>query len=195
MDGRSKILEALGKDIQRESPLPVIPESGTMLPDPVAKFTAVLESIGGNTLAVDHWDEIDWHLNQRYENRARRINLIPELRNVTGDAAFNGDAHQFENVTVTIIRGHFGVAENGAVWITDDCMGDRALPFICEHLAVVIRSPDILPTLHDAYTRIGKDSYDFGTFIAGPSKTADIEQSLVLGAHGPKSMTVFLMRR
>ena len=48
--------------------------------------------------------------------------------------------------------------------------------------------------MQHAYERIGSSNPNFGTFIAGPSKTADIEQSLVLGAHGPKTLTVFLLR-
>jgi len=47
--------------------------------------------------------------------------------------------------------------------------------------------------MHHAYDRIGDADYGFGLFLAGPSKTADIEQSLVLGAHGSRSMTVFLV--
>lgn len=51
--------------------------------------------------------------------------------------------------------------------------------------------------MHAAYDRIAAleaaAAYGFSTFIAGPSKTADIEQSLVLGAHGPISLTVFLL--
>ena len=47
--------------------------------------------------------------------------------------------------------------------------------------------------MHHAYDRIAQAEYPFGLFLAGPSKTADIEQSLVLGAHGSRSMTVFLL--
>jgi L-lactate dehydrogenase complex protein LldG len=90
------------------------------------------------------------------------------------------------------VNAIFAVAENGAVWITNDEMRIRALPFICEHLAVVINKKDIVNNMQEAYERIGNNAYDFGVFIAGPSKTADIEQSLVLGAHGPKTMTVFI---
>jgi L-lactate dehydrogenase complex protein LldG len=77
--------------------------------------------------------------------------------------------------------------------VTEDVIGQRVLPFICQHLAVVVDAKNIVPTMHEAYQRIGDSLYGFGTFIAGPSKTADIEQSLVLGAHGPRSMTVFLL--
>jgi L-lactate dehydrogenase complex protein LldG len=98
-----------------------------------------------------------------------------------------------ENVQLAILTGAFAVAENGAVWITSDAMGDRALPFICEHLALIVRRSNIVDTMRQAYERIGASAHDFGTFIAGPSKTADIEQSLVLGAHGPKSLTLFLV--
>jgi len=59
--------------------------------------------------------------------------------------------------------------------------------------AVIINADAIVPTMHHAYERTSATNYGFGTFIAGPSKTADIEQSLVIGAHGPRSMTVFVI--
>ncbi|MDB5022907.1 MAG: lactate utilization protein [Mucilaginibacter sp.] len=71
-------------------------------------------------------------------------------------------------------------------------MGQRALPF-SQHLAVIIEADAIAASMHEAYKRINQANYGFGSFIAGPSKTADIEQSLVIGAHGPKSMTVFIL--
>jgi len=103
------------------------------------------------------------------------------------------DPHGLENVELAILEAHFGVAENGACWITEDRMIERALPFIAQNLALVIHKKDIVLHMHEAYQRIADAGYGFGTFIAGPSKTADIEQSLVLGAHGPRSMTVFLI--
>ena len=185
-------MESLEKNKPKESPLPALPDSGISLADPVEKFRTILESIGGTVVSVSRWEEIAAYLSQYFQTEARWINRVPELSKVS-TVELNGAPHQFENVFLTILKGHFGVAENGAVWITNDDMGDRALPFICEHLSVIIHAGDILPTLHEAYDKIDNANYDFGTFIAGPSKTADIEQSLVLGAHGPKSMTVFLL--
>jgi L-lactate dehydrogenase complex protein LldG len=47
--------------------------------------------------------------------------------------------------------------------------------------------------MHQAYEQISSADYGFGVFLAGPSKTADIEQSLVLGAHGARGLVVFLV--
>lgn len=46
--------------------------------------------------------------------------------------------------------------------------------------------------MHEAYSRTEKGGYDYGVFMSGPSKTADIEQALVFGAHGPIQVLVVL---
>ena len=63
----------------------------------------------------------------------------------------------------------------------------RALYFIAQNIVTVLDEKDILNNMHEAYTKINFEDSGYGVFISGPSKTADIEQSLVIGAHGPKS--------
>jgi L-lactate dehydrogenase complex protein LldG len=134
---------------------------------------------------------VDELILQHYPSDARIISM---LAGSSFEKLLAADApRQFENVDVMIVQAHLGVSENGAVWITEEAMGDRVLPFICEHLVVLLHQDKIVPTLQEAYIQIGQADYEYGTFIAGPSKTADIEQSLVLGAHGPKTMTVLLL--
>jgi L-lactate dehydrogenase complex protein LldG len=155
--------------------------------DAVTKFRETLVAIGGSVVEVQNESEI----------MGRLAALLPPK----GDANVIGTDHHekpqhphtLQNTDVAIIRGEFAVAENGAIWITDPGLIDRALPFICVHLAVIVRKSTIVPTMHEAYDQIGNANHEFGTFIAGPSKTADIEQSLVLGAHGAKTMTCFLI--
>jgi L-lactate dehydrogenase complex protein LldG len=90
----------------------------------------------------------------------------------------NNAPHEMENVELAILQAEFGVAENSALWVTEKQMGTRVLPFICQHLALVVKSADIVPDMHAAYLRTQGSDHGFAAFIAGPSKTADIEQSL-----------------
>ena len=91
------------------------------------------------------------------------------------------------------MRGEFAVAENGAVWLTDARLKHRATLFITQHLALVVPRNEIVNNMHEAYQRLQFSGRGYGLFLSGPSKTADIEQSLVIGAHGARSLTVFLL--
>ena len=160
---------------------------------PKKQFKTVLQSIGGEVVEVGDFQEVKQYIQNNYEVNSRFITTLLPLSDIAETDWQNSDPHELENVELAIIEAHFGVAENSALWITEGLMGQRVAPFICQNLAVVINEKDIVPTMHEAYTRIGSADYGFGAFIAGPSKTADIEQSLVLGAHGSKTMVVFLI--
>jgi len=156
-------------------------------------YKTVLKNIGGDFVEVASYNEIIDYLKTNYALERRIITTIPELSEVAVLDWKNDDPHELQNVELTIIKAHFGVAENSALWVTDDILGQRVAPFIAQYLAIVVNKNDIVPTMHQAYERIGNQEYGFGTFIAGPSKTADIEQSLVLGAHGARGLIVFLL--
>jgi L-lactate dehydrogenase complex protein LldG len=159
--------------------------------DTFDQFVSVLKSIGGNVVEIKHTDEIYQYVKNNFSSCQNFVTTLPQI-NQLAMLDQNIDPHLLENIEVAVIGAQFGVAENGAVWLTDAEMRIRALPFICEHLSVLIHKKNIVNTMPEAYGKIAAASYGFGVFIAGPSKTADIEQSLVLGAHGPKTMTVFV---
>lgn len=96
------------------------------------------------------------------------------------------DEHSF---TVT---GDFMVAENGAVWVIPPEDMQRADIFLAERLVIEVPAQNMVSNMHQAYLRISGQDYSYGTFISGPSKTADIEQSLVIGAQGPKKCIIVL---
>jgi L-lactate dehydrogenase complex protein LldG len=160
--------------------------------DTLTKFKTILESIGGNVVFL-----------QNEPVAEKVVSVFPEAKRIVSSITsveqyfFAGYkallAHSLQDVDVAIIEAQFGVAENGAVWVTEEDLKIRVLPFICEHLVAVVEADKIVPTMHEAYERLNGAEYGFGVFIAGPSKTADIEQSLVLGAHGPKTMTVLVV--
>ena len=191
MSSRENILNAIKKNQPALSPLAEERIPAMSFSDPKEKFSSVLTGIGGVVIEVRSWTDITAYIKATFHQNKRIVSCVAGLS--IGQSTISADPRQLENVELAIIKGEFGVAENGAIWVTDGAMGDRALPLICQHLALVIDQKDIVHTLHEAYSRIGSTNYDLGMFIAGPSKTADIEQSLVLGAHGARSLTAFLI--
>ena len=113
---------------------------------------------------------------------------------VSSTIASHGDAHILDTLDVLVCESSLGVAENGAVWIATSDTVLRGALFLAARVVIVVAEESLLDDLHQAYEQLDVRSHSFGAFIAGPSKTADIEQSLVIGAHGPKELTLVLVR-
>ncbi len=194
MSSREKILEAVLKNQPPTTLLPDISMFKGDNKDAVQKYIDVFKSIGGSAFLVDDIAAVKVFIEENFDATKRIVTTLPELSDRSDLLSAAIDPHIYEDVELAVIKAHFAVAENGAVWLTEDIIGQRIIPYICQHLAVVVSAESIVPTLHEAYAEIGISDYGFGGFIGGPSKTADIEQALVLGAHGPLTMTVFIMK-
>lgn len=191
MSSRETILKKVKAAQPSLLPLPER-KSVTREVDALKQFQAVLESIGGKVAFLENDEVIAEKVVSLFPEAKRVVSSITSVEHYFLREYKEIVHHSLQDVDVSIIEVQFGVAENGAVWVTEEDLKIRVLPFICEHLVAIVNAKDIVPTMHEAYERIGLADYRFGVFIAGPSKTADIEQSLVLGAHGPKSMTVLM---
>ncbi|CAL1519269.1 LUD domain-containing protein [Chitinophaga sp. MM2321] len=189
MSSRDKILAAVKEHQPEAAALPSLDGLSGNMPATLEAYRKVLESLGGSLFEINDSSEIQPLLAQHYPD-LKRIVTIDDAQ----QPWVNEDPHLLEDVDMAIVPGQWGVAENGAIWLTEQNIKVRVLPFICQHLAIVLPQQSILATMHDAYEKIGAPETGFGVFIAGPSKTADIEQSLVLGAHGAKSLVVFVIR-
>ncbi|MEO6528552.1 MAG: LUD domain-containing protein [Gemmatimonadaceae bacterium] len=104
------------------------------------------------------------------------------------------DPHALAALDLFVIEATLGVAENGAVWMATSDSWRRAALFLATRVVIIVEADAIVPDMHDAYARIDVRAHSFGAFIAGPSKTADIEQALVVGAHGPRELTVIVVQ-
>ena len=192
---RSAILNAIRQQHVAPTPLPSLQQPWIQFEDPFVQFANVLEGVGGRCVRVRSLSEINGHLAElpQFQTAFVRCSNVADVGNPNVDAACYDDPHLLENVDFAVLRGELAVAENGAVWITDQRLKHRVLFFLCQHLALVVPSQALVPHMHAAYQRITVGQREFGAFISGPSKTADIEQSLVIGAHGPRSHVVFLV--
>jgi len=184
---RSKIIKNLQKNKAESVPLPepFIPGEGKR--DKLALFKEMLYQTGGRCVEVNSLEELDIFLEEHFPDAADiRKKEIFDTYSATCPK------EKLERLGTVILKGEFGVAENGAVWIDDHNFPNRLIPFIVEKLVLYLDSGELLNDMHEAYSRLKIEKTGFGLFLSGPSKTSDIEQHLVYGAHGAKEVTVIL---
>ena len=157
------------------------------------KFSEILNFVGGKALEVSSYQEIKDDVREHYQGVTNIATTIEELSELADFSLNISDPHELEMLNLAIIKGDFAVAENAAIWVSEKQLPHRALPMITQYLAIVIHKSDIVTNMHRAYERVKIDETGFGTFISGPSKTADIEQSLVIGAHGARGLVVYVL--
>lgn len=192
MNSREEILGRIQQVRIPPRPLPVVYGNSLFEPD-IETFRQTLENIGGKCFILKDMDEVMPLAVSLFPDAQVVVSGLAQMNQYTLPRTSDQKPHMLENAGLVVLEARLAVSENGAVWLTEADMIVRVLPFIGEHLVVVVRSSDLVATMHDAYRKIGEGDHGFGVFISGPSKTADIEQSLVMGAHGPRTMTVMLV--
>lgn len=119
------------------------------------------------------------------------VSPLEELKEKALNPDEVADVHELGGNYTAVVAGKIGVAENGAVWVPVEGRRKAHL-FACQHIVVLLKKADIVDTMHDAVQQISLDDIGYGVFLSGPSKTADIEQALVMGAHGAMKATIIL---
>ena len=191
---RENILNTIKKNKPILTELPVIAfESFKERRDLRKLFIENIEATGGEVIIVKDIDDISLYFNDLFKDLNNIISLSKYLNMSTINPAEISSAKELDKLEIAILDAQFGIAENGAVWISDENVSHRSIPFITLHLVIILNEKEILENMHDAYDRLSSFDEGYGVFISGPSKTADIEQSLVIGAQGPLSTTVFLI--
>lgn len=194
--GKQAILDRIRGTFVEAPALPEIdPNRLIRFDDPVEQFQDMLRFVGGEPHLVDTPDQVREILEgiEVFKNAHRIASTFPEAVAATVDLTKVEDPHALSTLDWTVVKGEFGVAENGSIWIDGETMPHRVMIFIAQYLAITVSRRQIVQHMHDAYGRIGTPKAGFGIFVSGPSKTADIEQSLVLGAHGCRKLQVFLL--
>lgn len=198
MSSRESILQ----DVRRNQPAPepypdapAQPQPGAApdpADDPTERFADAVRAAGGHFIAASPGVSLDALIAQRFPEARVIASMVAGVSaaNLPLESVF--DPHDLADLDLFVCEAEFGVAENGALWLAEPALGHRAAPFLAEHLLVVLERRQLVRDLHAAYARLQIDAHGFGLFMAGPSKTADIEQALVIGAHGPRSLTVVL---
>ena len=173
--------------------MPEMAIDGITYPDRLWQFVEMTESVGGHVLELGEGEDLNDAVRRAYPDARVFASHLPEITIAGKNPDTVAAAADLNGTDVGIVRGELGVAENGCVWVPQT-MKEKAVCFISEYLVIVLKKTAIVDNMHEAYARIDMDPrYNFGTFISGPSKTADIEQSLVMGAQAARGVTVILV--
>jgi L-lactate dehydrogenase complex protein LldG len=217
MSARDAILEAVRRNLPRPAvPLPEIPgtdrkgikhglgykEHFTRLPEvagfpgegePILPFfRKQLEAMGGRSFEVQSAAAARAKVAELFPAARVVCSAVPE---VPGTRRIEDvrDPHELNDVDVGVVRSPLGVAEAGAIWLTQGELVVNALGVLSQHLVVLLDPAAVVETMHDAYGQINLTAAPYGVFLAGPSATGDIEGVIIHGAQGARSLTVLLL--
>ena len=195
MSNKEDILKRYRANVKEKYDMPDLSDiKAITYPNPLVQFAKMSEMVGGQVIEVDQGRDVNMLIRELFPDAKEIASNLPEITIATRNPDTVGRSRDLNGTDVGIIRGAFGVAENACIWIPQT-MKEKAVMFISENLVILLPKSQIVNNMHEAYKRIQFDEqYDgYGTFISGPSKTADIAQVLVMGAQAARSATILLL--
>jgi L-lactate dehydrogenase complex protein LldG len=169
-------------------------------------FTAMMEAVGGSVEILEDINDVP-HAVSAY---LRQANLPAHIRRGSDGVlaklpwhragtleVVEGRAEESDRAAVT--RAFAAVAESGTVIQVSGAENPTTLNFLPEAHVVVLEAKDLMASYEEVWKRL-RERYGEGAMprsvnmISGPSRTADIEQTIVRPAHGPKNMHVIVVR-
>lgn len=189
MSYKDELLKKLRANTREQYDMPADDIVGITYDDVVAQFVSMSGTVGSRVVMAEPGESLDDIIRRSYPDAKVIASSLPEVKTATLNPDTVASAQDLNGTDVGVVAGQIGVAENGCVWIPQP-MKEKAVCFICEYLVIVLPKSGIVNNMHEAYARIEMPQTGLGTFISGPSKTADIEQALVLGAQAARGVTV-----
>jgi L-lactate dehydrogenase complex protein LldG len=189
------------------SPQKWLPPVGATLEEQIELFRENAEALKADFLkcasmseAIQHvkqlakaggWKKVGRHRGELTDAVARELGLA-EVRTDGGNAV-----NDLESCDAGLTECEALIAQTGSVLVSAPGAGGRALSVLPPHHVVLARREQLLRDLPAAFEflkrKYGANYPSMISFITGPSRTGDIERILVLGAHGPKKLTILLL--
>ncbi|MGJ8744052.1 LutC/YkgG family protein [Polaribacter sp.] len=193
--GREAILKSIKENKPTGLPFPILDlnnfrEDINLLEE----FKEKVQVVGGTIIELSTSETLENEIKKLYPKAKEIVDCSNnDLSLATISISEETNPKDLQNIDLAIIQGEFGVAENGSVWISENTYPVRVLPFITNDLVIVLKKEKICQHMHSGFKIISERERTFGVFISGPSKTADIEQCLVVGAQGAMSLSIILI--
>ena len=177
MSSKDEILTAIRQNTVQRYEYPDWEIKATVYPDKISRFCEISQFVGGKAVVLQEAEDINDIIRSHFPKARKIASQMEEITCATIRPDTLAEAQELDGTDVAVVEGAFGVAENGAVWIPQN-VKHKALYFIAEALVIVLDRHSLVHNMQEAYELLAGQTYPFGTFISGPSKTADIEQAL-----------------
>lgn len=191
MSTKDEILSRIRENTGRRYEMPDLTLDAITYEDRVSTFADNLKAAGGEAVVLQPGEDVNAVIRRAFPKVRRVASNLAEITCATFNPDDLDDPRELNGTDLSVVRASFGVAENGAVWLPLN-VRFKAVYFISEALVILLDRRELVNNMNEAYRRTAATEYSYGTFMAGPSKTADIEQALVFGAHGPMRVMVIL---
>ncbi|MFG0591431.1 lactate utilization protein C [Myroides odoratimimus] len=191
MSSRDQILNNIRRNTKQVFDKPQMNLSAIEFDDKLTQFVEMSKAVGGDAIILKEGEDINEVIRALYPEAKEIASVVNGIHLTTLDPDSVESPNDLNNVDLAIVEGAFGVCENGCIWLPQQ-LKHKALYFITQYLAIILDRSKLVNNMHEGYRLITPSEKGFGVYISGPSKTADIEQALVVGAHGPKGLTVIL---
>ena len=191
MSSKNDILAKIRRNTGTRYEMPEIELEPITFTDKISSFSEVLSQAGGKAIELQEGEDVNEVIRREFPGATRIASNLEEISCATFNPDTLENPKELNGTDVAVVRGEFGVVENAAVWLPKQ-VRHKGLYFISNAMVILLDKTQLVNNMHEAYARNEKGGYDYGVFMSGPSKTADIEQALVFGAHGPIQVVVIL---
>lgn len=191
---KEELLQKLRANTKVQYDMPAMDDLlGITYADAYQQFAEMTKTVGGRIVEARKTDDLNQIIRNLYPDAKVFASNLPYISIAQRNPDTVAEAQDLNGTDVGVVEGQLGVAENACIWVPQT-MKEKAVCFISEYLVIILDKQNIVNNMHEAYRRIEMDPrYNFGTFISGPSKTADIEQALVMGAQAARGVTVLVL--
>ena len=188
---KEELLGKLRRNTIHQFDMPETSIDGIKYENTIEQFIEMSHKVGSEVIEAKAGEDLNELIRKAYPEAQVLASNVKGIK-VDLNPDMVSEAQDLNGTDVGIVEGDIAVAENGCVWVPQT-MKERVVCFVSENLVILVHRDKIVNNMHEAYRRIHMTEYGYGCFISGPSKTADIEQALVMGAQAARGVTVIIV--
>ncbi len=171
--------------------------------DDVSRFINKLEGVAGSISHISSTDEVVPAITAYLQQHDIPLNLVNARSSILDGIAWSDDFMVEQRKatgadTTVLTEAYAGVAETGSLVLLSGADSPTSLNFLPDNYLCILKRENLVRHIEGVWQRLRQEQTGLPraiNFITGPSRTADVEQTIQLGAHGPRRLHVILLEQ